>query len=72
MYKLFSILALCLLCTACGNEGKKAERDINNVLEKVEDKAEVLADSAKEKFKDVRDHLDTALDRNRKDTLEKK
>lgn len=58
-----------LLLSSCGEEGRKARNEVDSVLKKVENKAEVLADSAKEKYKDVRDHLDTALDRDRNDTL---
>ena len=62
-------LFVSLMFAACGDEGRKVEHDVNKVMKKVEDKAEVLADSAKEKYKDVRDHLDTALDRDKDDTL---
>lgn len=68
MKKLIPFLFLALLFTACGEEGREVETKVDKVLEKVEDKAEVLADSAKEKYKDVRDHLDTTLDRDRDDT----
>lgn len=57
-----------LVLTACGEEGREVEGKVDGVLKKVEDKAEVLADSAKEKYKDVRDHLDTALDRDKEDS----
>ncbi|OLY92597.1 hypothetical protein SAMN05444008_102265 [Cnuella takakiae] len=62
--------ALVLLLAACGPEGRDVEQKVDKVLQKVEDKTEVLADSAKEKYKDVRDHLDTALDADRNDTTE--
>ncbi len=68
MYRLLTTLALCLLFVACGEDGRKVESEVDQVLEKVENKTEVLADSAKEKYKDVRDHLDTALDRDKRDT----
>ncbi len=58
-----------LLLASCGEEGREARSEVDSVLKKVENKAEVLADSAKEKYKDVRDHLDTALDRDHDDTL---
>lgn len=61
-------LMLILGLASCGDEGRKVEQDVDRVMKKIEDKAEVLADSAKEKYKDVRDHLDTALDRDRDDT----
>lgn len=59
-----------LLLAACGPEGRDVAHKVDKVLDKVEEKTEVLADSAKEKYKDVRDHLDTALDADRKDTAE--
>lgn len=70
MKPLAILLSLSLLLTACGEEGSKAETEVNRVLEKVEEKTKELADSTKEKYKDVRDRLDTALDRRRdRDTL---
>lgn len=68
MKKWISILLFGALLAGCGEEGRQVEKDVNKVMEKVEDKAEVLADSAKEKYKDVRDHLDTAFDRDSNDT----
>lgn len=65
MKRLILFLTLACLLTACGEEGREVEKDVDGVMKKIEDKAEVLADSAKEKYKDVRDHLDTALDRDR-------
>lgn len=55
-----------LVLVSC-NEGREVETKVDTVMKKIEDKAEVLADSAKEKYKDVRDHLDTALDRDQDD-----
>lgn len=69
MKRLYMLVLPLLFLVACGNEGREVEKDVNKVLDKVEEKAEVLADSAKEKYKDVRDHLDTALDRDREDTI---
>lgn len=69
MKQIVATLFVGLMLTACGDEGRQVEHDVNKVMKKVEDKAEVLADSAKEKYKDVRDHLDTALDRDREDTV---
>lgn len=68
--KKLSPVALVLLLVACGPEGRDVEQKVDKVLDKVEEKTEVLADSAKEKYKDVRDHLDTALDADRNDTAE--
>lgn len=68
--KTLLLLAFLLSLTACGPEGRDVEQKVDKALEKVEDKAAVLADSAKEKYKDVRDHLDTALDADRRDTTE--
>ena len=68
MKRLIAFLTLICLLIACGDEGRDVEKEVNGVMKKIEDKAEVLADSAKEKYKGVRDHLDTALDRD-KDTL---
>lgn len=63
----FLIIGLTL--ASCGEEGREARNEVDSAMHKVEEKAEVLADSAKEKYKDVRDHLDTALDRDDDDTI---
>jgi ElaB/YqjD/DUF883 family membrane-anchored ribosome-binding protein len=69
MKRLIPFLTLVCLLLSCGEEGREVEKDVNGVMKKIENSAEVLADSAKEKYKDVRDHLDTALDRDKDDTL---
>lgn len=68
MKKVVLLCGIGLIFSSCGEEGRDARITIDSALKKVENKAEVLADSAKEKFKDVRDHLDTALDRDKRDT----
>ena len=68
MKKLVLFIIIGLVFSSCGEEGSDARSNIDSTLKKVENKAVVLADSAKEKYKTVRDHLNTAFDRNRKDT----
>jgi ElaB/YqjD/DUF883 family membrane-anchored ribosome-binding protein len=69
MKRLIPFLTIVCLLASCGEEGREVEKDVNSVMKKIENGAEVLADSAKEKYKDVRDHLDTALDGGKDDTL---